>query len=146
MKRITVEMLKTRKACSDQVELFERVFPQGAPVSMRSFAKARKAGLDTRWTAHLLGGPALVEYKKVRDPAWAEYKKVRDPAWAEYEKARDAAWAEYEKARAPAWVEYKKARDAAWAEYEKARAPAWVEYEKVCDAALVAALRGEEER
>jgi hypothetical protein len=121
MKRITVEMLKAHKACSDQVELFERVFPRGAPVSMRSFAKARKAGLDTRWTAHLLRAPAL-----------AEYKKARAPAWAEYEKVRDAALAEYEKACAPAL-----------AEYEKVRAPAWAEYEKVRDAALVAALRGE---
>ena len=124
MKRITVEMLKAREACSDQVELFERVFPRGAPVSMRSFAKARKAGLDPRWTAHLLRASAL----------------------AEYEKVRDAAWAEYEKARAPAWAEYEKVRDAALAEYEKARAPAWAEYEKVRDAALEAALRGEEER
>ena len=130
MKRITVEMLKAREACSDQVELFERVFPRGAPVSMRSFAKARKAGLDPRWTAHLLRAPALAEYEKVRDAALAEYEKARAPAWAEYEKVRDAAWAEY-----------KKVRDAA----EKACAPALAEYEKVRDAALVAALRGEEE-
>jgi len=121
MKRITVEMLKAREACSDQVELFERVFPRGAPVSMRSFAKARKAGLDPRWTAHLLRAPACVEYKKVRDAALAEYEKVCAPAWVEYEKVRDAALAEYEKVCAPAWVEYKKVRDAA----------------------LVAALRGE---
>jgi len=124
MKRITVEMLKAHKACSDQVELFERVFPRGAPVSMRSFAKARKAGLDTRWTAHLLRAPALAEYKKVRAPALAEYKK-----------AYDAAWAEDKKVRAPALAEYEKACDAALAEYEKA-----------CDAALVTTLRSEEER
>ena len=91
MKRITVEMLKAHKACSDQVELFERVFPRGAPVSMRSFAKARKAGLDTRWTAHLLRAPACVEYEKVRDAALAEYEKVCAPAWVEYKKVRDAA-------------------------------------------------------
>ena len=124
MKRITVEMLKAREACSDQVELFERVFPRGAPVSMRSFAKARKAGLDPRWTAHLLRAPALAEYEKACDAAWAEYEKACAPALAEYEKAC-----------APAWAEYEKVRDAAWAEYEKVR-----------DAALVAALRGEEER
>jgi hypothetical protein len=143
MKRITVEMLKAREACSDQVELFERVFPRGAPVSMRSFAKARKAGLDTRWTAHLLRDAALAEYEKACDAALAEYEKVRAPARAEYGKARAPACVEYKKVRDAALAEYEKVRDAAWAEYEKVRAPAWAEYEKACDAALVAALRGE---
>ena len=90
MKCITVEMLKAHDACSSQVELFARVFPRGAPVSMRSFAKARKAGLNPEWTARFLWGPARVEYEKACAAAWAD-EKVRAPALAEYEKADDAA-------------------------------------------------------
>ena len=76
MKCITVEMLKAHDACSSQVELFARVFPRGAPVSMRSFARAQEAGLDTGWTRCLLSIPALVEYEKACAPALAEYGKA----------------------------------------------------------------------
>jgi len=134
MKRITAEMLVAHHACSSQVELFERVFPRGAPVSMRSFTKASKAGLSSEWTAQLLSAPAWAEYEKVCDTAWADREKVCDTARAKYQKVCDTARAEYEKVH-----------DTAWAEYEKVRAPAQAEYEKVYDTALVAALRGEEE-
>ena len=91
MKRITVEMLKQIDACEDQVELFEQVFPKGAPVSMRSLAKAQKAGLDVFFAERLLTGPAWAEYEKVTGPALAEYEKVGGPAWAEYEKVSGAS-------------------------------------------------------
>ena len=129
MKRITVELLESINACPDQVETFSKLFPKGAPVSMRSLAKAQRAGLDVFFLENLLTGLALAEYEKVRGPAWAEYEKIRDQAWAEYEKIRARAWAEYDKITAPAW-----------AEYDKVTAPAWAEYKKVIGTALVKAL------
>ena len=110
MKRITVELLKSMNACPDQVETFSKLFPKGAPVSMRSLAKAQKAGLDVFFLERLLTGPALAEYEKIRDQAWAEYEKIRARAWAEYVKIRAQALAEYEKIAAPAWAEYEKIR------------------------------------
>ena len=80
MKRITVELLESLDACTDQVETFKELFPKGAPVSMRSFNRARKAGLDVFFLERALSGPALAEYQKVKDAAWAEYEKVRGPA------------------------------------------------------------------
>ena len=80
MKCITVEMLKAHDACSSQVELFARVFPRGAPVSMRSFARAQEAGLNMGWTMCLLSISALAEYEKACAPAWAEYGKVHAAA------------------------------------------------------------------
>ena len=91
MKRITVELLESINACPDQVETFSKLFPKGAPVSMRSLAKARKAGLDVFFLERLLTGLALAEYKKIRDRAWAEYWKSEDQARAEYWKIRGQA-------------------------------------------------------
>ena len=88
MKRITVEMLKQIDACEDQVELFEQVFPKGAPVSMRSLVKAKKAGLDVFFANAFSTGQAWAEYEKVTGQAWAEYEKVGGQAWAEYRKVR----------------------------------------------------------
>ena len=105
MKRITVELLESIDACPDQVETFSKLFPKGAPVSMRSLAKAQKAGLDVFFLERLLTGPALAEYEKVRGPAWAEYRKVRGQARAEFEKIEGLAWAEYEKVVCPALVQ-----------------------------------------
>ena len=129
MKRITVETLKAAKACHPEVMKFSKVFPKGAPVSMRSFDRARQAGLNVFWMVRLITGPAR-----------AEYEKAIGPARAEYEKARDEVLAEYEKAIGPAWVEYERAIGPAWVEYERAIGPAWVEYERAIGAALVTAL------
>ena len=80
MKRITVELLKAHGAYPEEVEQFQELFPKGAPVSMRSFNKAQKAGLNVFWAEALLTGPALAEYEKVRGQAWSEYEKVIGPA------------------------------------------------------------------
>ncbi len=108
MKKITVEMLREHGAKCSQVDLFEEIFPDGAPVTMRSLKKARDAGLDVFFLQRLLTGPALTEYEKVRGRALTEYEKVRDAAWAEYEKVRGRALTEYEKVKGRAWAEYEK--------------------------------------
>ena len=108
MKRITVELLKSINACPDQVETFSKLFPKGAPISMRSLTKAQKAGLGVFFLERLLTAPARAEYDKIKVQAWAEYEKIRALALAEYEKIRVLALAEYEKIRDQAWAEYKK--------------------------------------
>ena len=110
MKRITVELLKAHGACSEEIEQFQELFPKGAPVSMRSFNKAREAGLDVFWTEILLAGPARAEYLKVKGPAQAEYEKVTEQAWAEYLKVKGPARAKYEKVTGQAWAELQKVK------------------------------------
>jgi hypothetical protein len=141
MNKLTVRHLRKAGACSDQVRLFERTFPNGVRPTMRAWAKAWAAGLDVFWCASLLRGPALAEYERVRGPALAEYERVRGPAWAEYERVRGPAWAEYERVRGAAWAEHERVTGAAWAEYERVRGPALAEYERVRGPAFTKALR-----
>ena len=105
MKRITVEMLQEHHACSSELLKFHQVFPNGAPVSMRSLAKAQNAGLNVFFAERFLTGPARAEYEKVKGTAWAEYQKVTGTAWAEYQKVTGPAWAEYQKVTGPALVD-----------------------------------------
>jgi len=65
MKRITAQMLKERGACASEVQRFRKVFPVGAPVSMRSLVRAQKAGLDVFFAECFLAGPAMAEYQKL---------------------------------------------------------------------------------
>ena len=139
-KRITVEMLKQHDVCKPQLRKFRKVFPAGAPVSVRSLAKAQKAGLDVLWAEHLLTGPTLAEYEKGARSASVEYKRATGPAWAEHEKLTRSAWAEYLRGARPAWAEYEKARRSALVESEKATRSASVEYLRATGSALVAAL------
>jgi hypothetical protein len=94
MKRITVELLKAHGACSEEIEQFQELFPKGAPVSMRSFNKAREAGLDVFWTEILLAGPARAKYQRVTEQAWAEYERVTGPARAKYQRVTEQALVE----------------------------------------------------
>ncbi len=91
MKKITVEMLREMDACKDQVEVFERIFPDGASVTMKSLKKARDARLDIAWLECLLSDPALEKYKKVVGLARAKYYKVVTPAQKEFLKVKDHA-------------------------------------------------------
>jgi hypothetical protein len=112
MKRITVELLKAHGACSEEIEQFQELFPKGAPVSMRSFNKAREAGLDVFWTEILLAGPARAEYERVTGPARAKYQRVTEQAWAEYERLTGPARAKYQRVTEQALVEALKMQEA----------------------------------
>jgi hypothetical protein len=69
MKKIMLSDLKG--ACKDQRKLFAKVFPDGAPVTLRAAEKAEKAGLDIFWLEGLLKG-------EVYDAYWAFLKTMRD--------------------------------------------------------------------
>ena len=129
---ITAELLKSKKACYGQVELFKDYFWNSpAPLTEEVFTKFASQ-FDIDWAAmHLLDSTDLAEYDKVQRPAWDEYAKVTVPALTEFLKVRDTAWAEYDKVKTLAWTEYLRISDPAWVEYEKVKAPAWAEYDKV---------------
>ena len=91
MKRITHEFLRSRDACSEQCDLVEKHWPNGAPVTVPTFRKALRLGLNVEWLANLLPAPALAEYEAVKAPARAEYRAAIAPAWAEYQAARATA-------------------------------------------------------
>ncbi len=91
---ITLELLKSKKACQPQLDLFQTQFGEGpVPLTEEVFTKFASV-FDISWAANnLLNTEDWVEYDKVSASASAEYEKVRDSAWAEYLSAYD----EYEK-------------------------------------------------
>ena len=52
--KITKEMLEAKNACEDQIELFERTFPNGVEVNDESVARAVSVGLDVVWAVRAL--------------------------------------------------------------------------------------------
>ena len=87
MKQITADMLREKRACKEQVALFERLFPNGA--AFRSEKAAVRAAekvadrFDWTWAArHLLTPSMFVEYEKARAPLWVEHEKVTAPLFA----------------------------------------------------------------
>jgi hypothetical protein len=120
MRRITADMLKG--ACAEQLRIFRREWPKGAPVSARSAARAAKLGLDAAWVAKcLLSAPALAQYEAACATALAQYEAACAPALAQYEAACATALAQYEAACATALAQYEAVRAPALAQYEAAR-------------------------
>jgi len=114
--KISVNNLKAKKACQDQLDLFTRTFgDKPVSVTKANCLKAAAAGLDFDWAANRLLSPA----------ARTDYNKTVDAAWADYDKAIDAALADYDKACDAARADYVKACDAARADYVKAHALAF---------------------
>ena len=71
--RVTADELREMDACDEQVEIVEREWPGGIPVTVPSIRKALRLGLDVGWFAErVLPAPALAEYDKITAPAWAE--------------------------------------------------------------------------
>ena len=123
--KITKELLQSKNACADQVDLFVEAFPNGCSTSVEDLIDAYAAGLDVFWLCCLLprecvGGArhlALVFAQSVAHLNTDERviqcldvvaRRVVDPSSvtdADLVAAGNAAWAA---ARAAAW-------DAAWA-------------------------------
>ena len=72
--RITSKMLLAKRACSEQVATFTRLWPGGVEVSMETCQQAAAANLNLRWFAeHFLPAPALEAYKQASSAAAAAY-------------------------------------------------------------------------
>ena len=55
---ITAAWLRSLHACESQVALFERTFPDGAPLTAAAVQTARTAKLDLAWLARHPSAPA----------------------------------------------------------------------------------------
>jgi hypothetical protein len=111
--KITAKMLKTGKACKEQVALFKELFPDGAKFTKANWKKAKNAELDILFCVEFLSPENLADYIKVRDSARTEHNKIRELAWAKYSKACGPAWTEYIKTLGSARDVYGKVRDIA---------------------------------
>ena len=106
--QLTADDLRTLSSCSDQIEIFERIWPNGCKVGVHNLRRARKAGLHVLFW--LRGDPRCTL-------AWDKYTTSTLLSWDKYEKARASAQGAHD-------------------EREKIHI-AFDEYEKACDAALI---------
>jgi hypothetical protein len=92
--RISADVLERHGACSSQVEVFRREWPDGCEVTQNAAKRVVKLALDIDWAAgHLL--PA---------PAWKAYQEATAPALKAYEEAKATALKAYQEAKAGAFV------------------------------------------
>jgi hypothetical protein len=133
-------MLIDAKACTSQVDLFERTFGDSVVVTVKRAEKVA-ALFQWLWATRLLDAQGRAKYERVIAAAWAEYDRVTAPALAEYHRVRAAAAAEYNRVGgATAWAEYKRVGATEWAEYRRVLEAARAEYERVIAAAWATAF------
>ena len=102
---ITTKLLKSKGACADQIRLFAKLFPAGAPLTVETAVSvADKFNWD--WAAEkLLSADGCNAYhaatKPARDAYDAAIKPALDAYYAAIKPARDA----YSAARATAFAE-----------------------------------------
>ena len=56
--RITTEILTKARACTSQVKVFAKEWPNGATVNLKNVCRAQEIGLDLEWAAQNLFEPA----------------------------------------------------------------------------------------
>ena len=80
--KITAKKLRKLKACKEQVEIFEKEWPQGCRVTLKACRRAVELGLDLNWAVgHILSAPARAAYMEAEAPAWAVYEEATAPAF-----------------------------------------------------------------
>ena len=99
---ITKELLKKHRACKDQLDKFDKLFPNGVDAT-RELCLAHAQTFDFIWARRLLSPPA----RKAYNEAIAAARKASDEATAPARKA-------YDEAIAPARKAYDEALAAAW--------------------------------
>ena len=140
--RITKQQLVEKSACSDQVAVFTREWPDGVEITLPILERAVALKLDLDWFAHwFLSAPARAEYDRVSATAWVEYERVRATAWVEYDRVTAPARAERDRVMATALAEYERVMATALAEYDRVSATARAERDRVSATALWAGLQ-----
>jgi hypothetical protein len=104
---ITVEMLEDAGACSEQVEIFGKEWPEGVEVTEINITRAVELGLELHWAAlHLLNEAQGVVFRKLKKEAQLVYNKGCEPAHADYGTAVEAAMEDLSKQREAIFSRY----------------------------------------
>lgn len=129
---ITIEMLQDKKACQEQVDLFEAIFGNAVEVTLENCIEAARRGLHIDWAAsNLLNRKQREFYKESEAPLWAAYEEACAPLWAAYKEACASLWATYEEAKAPLWAAYDEAKAPLWAAYKETEAISFYNASKI---------------
>jgi hypothetical protein len=135
--KITKTWLKERGACEDQLELFDKLYPDGVELTRAALIEAANAGLHVDWLEDQLDIKSILrnEYEHQKILLWTEYWRQIAPLWAEYERERTPLWRSA--LSTGSWAEYERQKEPLQNEYERLIAPILAEYE--CQRALLLA-------
>src|SRR5208282_1924247 len=128
---LTYRKLKLAGACSQQLERFRELFPNGVDVTAAVCASVAKE-FDWDWAArNLLTSRLWDDYEAKRAPLRDDYEAKRAPLWDDYKAKRKRAplWDDYKAKRAPQRGDYKAKLAPLWGDYEAKRALLQDDYE-----------------
>jgi len=74
---ITAAMLRERKACEEQVEVFEREWPHGVALSEAALVRAAELELDLEWFVGEFFHALWLEYARGVETLWDGYIRQR---------------------------------------------------------------------
>jgi len=108
---ITLSLLKSKRACDDQVRLFRIHFGEG-PAPLDDDTALRMASVfDFDWAAQKLLSPeGLKAYVEDTALLWKTYDDANAPLWKAYVEDTALLWKTYYDAKAPMWKAYKEAK------------------------------------
>ena len=124
MKKFTVDLLERhdRRACNDQILLFRKLFPDGAPMTVETAVSVAER-FDWVWAAtNLLSTSGRKAYEEAEAPLLKAYREAKAPFLKAYEEAVATLWKAYEEAKAPLWKAYEEAEAPFLKAYEEAKA------------------------
>lgn len=152
---IDSEWLITHHACSGELTVFEKEWPNGGTVTKRSLTRAAELGLDLEWFVNktmpdlfddkYMASVVLLysEYEAKCIPMYAEYLAKLDPIYAEYLVKRDQIYAEHKRNTDLIYAEYKTKSDRIYAEYEAKRDQKYAEYQVKVNVLVLYILLGQ---
>ena len=123
--KITIRLLKSKGACSEQLEKFKELFPKGVVLTEALCIKHANE-FDWDWSAeNLLTPTARKLYDETRAPAWTLYVETDAPGWTLYNETCAPARKLYDETCATARKLYVETRATARKLYDETRAPAF---------------------
>ena len=129
--KITKKLLKSLKACDEQVELFNKTFPSGTEITKEACLTAASVGIDFDWACNnLLNCDQRKAYEEAKALSLEAYEEADASLWKAYEEAKSPLWEAYEEAKAPLWKAYEEALTPLWKAYKEANAPLWKAYKE----------------
>jgi ABC-type oligopeptide transport system substrate-binding subunit len=109
---ITLKLLKDKRACARQCEIFATEWPDGCTISLATVRKALSLKLDLDWAAtNLLNNSTLKVYNEAVATAWRTYDEARATAERTYNEARATALKTYNEAVSKAFVKAARVHD-----------------------------------
>lgn len=136
MKHITSDILRQKRACDDQIELFIELGGDRLELT-KALCLKHANKFDWLWAgrnlltpegrtkfSHLMAS-ARTEYDYRERLARTEYERIRKSVWAQFEPEKNPTLNEYLRIEKPARADYKRIERQLWAQYRRSYAAAF---------------------